>query len=115
MLLQELKYAIRILQGQIKINLLWQMRSWRRAGARRVRCGPQRVIGDRILPRAASAALVIPRGLVIRLRRGVKSGEDAFEIRRKLKIFLDDEGRVRIVDKIIFRDAVVLDRIANDP
>src|SRR5713226_7241157 len=61
-----------------------------------------------------SRARIIPRGFIVTLRLGVKAGEDPVRVGRKLEIAFDDERRVRVVDHVIFRDAVVLDGIAND-
>src|SRR5260370_28688946 len=63
---------------------------------------------------APSCSCVIPRGFVVGLRLGVKAGENAVRIARQLKAGFDDKRCVREVDQVFFRDAVVLDGIAND-
>src|SRR4029077_20508358 len=62
----------------------------------------------------AACPRIIPRGFVVGLRFGVKAGENAVRIARKLKAGLDDKCRVREVDQVIFRDAIILDGIVND-
>src|SRR5260370_18013842 len=57
---------------------------------------------------------IIPRGLVVTLRLGVKAGEHPVRIGGQLEIAFDDERRVRVVDQVFLGDAVVLDGIAND-
>src|SRR5437870_10877057 len=64
--------------------------------------------------RATSGARIIPRGPVVALRRGVKAGKHTVRVSRQLEIAPDDERRVREVDQVIFRDAVVFNGIAND-
>src|SRR6267143_2474672 len=63
---------------------------------------------------SSSCPRIIPRGLVVTLRLGVKAGEHPICVARQLEIAFDDERRVRVVDRVIFRDAVVLDGIVND-
>jgi len=57
---------------------------------------------------------VIPRGLVVTLRLGVKSGKHPIGISGQLEIVFDDEGRIRVVGQVIFGDAVVLDCVVDD-
>ena len=61
-----------------------------------------------------SCPRIVPRGLVVTLRLGIKAGEHPVRVGRQLEIALDDKRRVRVVDQVIFRDAVVLDGVAND-
>src|SRR6202158_6226903 len=68
----------------------------------------------RVISSTASCPRIIQRGLVVSLRLGVKAREHAIRVGRQLEITFDDERRVRVVDQVIFRDAVVLDGIAND-
>src|SRR6266567_3320976 len=62
----------------------------------------------------SAGARIIPRGPVVTLRLCVKAREHSVSISRQLEITFDDERRVREVDQVIFRDAVVFDGIAND-
>src|SRR5216683_906623 len=57
---------------------------------------------------------VIPGGLVVTLRLGVKAGEHTIRVGGQLEIVFDDERSVGVVDQVIFRDAVIFDSIAND-
>src|ERR1700704_5707217 len=68
----------------------------------------------RAISSTSSCPRVVPRGLVITLRLGVEAGEHPVHVGGKLEIAFDDERRVRVVDHVIFRDAVILDGIAND-
>src|SRR5437016_4634450 len=63
---------------------------------------------------AASCPRIVPGGFVITLRLGVKAGEHPIGVGRQLEIVFDDERCVRVVDQVIFGDAVVLDGVAND-
>src|SRR5271156_2462375 len=130
LLLHQLEDAARMLQRQI-IRDVWRQsrrrnrsgglawyRFWRvaRAGGwRRSRCGGRmcRIRGGVRFAAEVSALLIIPGGLIVSARPCVKPGVQA--IFGKFETFLDDERGVRIVDQILFRDAVVLDSVANQP
>src|SRR5271169_1288466 len=56
---------------------------------------------------------VIPGGLVVGLRGGVKTRIQT--IVGQLEAILNDEGGVGKIDEIIFSDAVVFDRMAEQP
>ena len=68
----------------------------------------------RVTSSTSSRPCIIPRGLVVTLGLGVKAGEHPIGVRGQLEIAFDDERRIRVVDQVIFRDAAVLDGIAND-
>src|SRR5579863_10219754 len=67
-------------------------------------------MGGRALARSA-AFLIIPRSFVVGVRSGIKSRIQP--ILGQLESFLNNEGRIRVVDQVIFGVAVILDRVAN--
>src|SRR6266481_7225494 len=58
-----------------------------------------------------AAFLIVPCGFVVGLFLRVKSGVEP--ILGKFEALLDDEGSVRVVDDVVFRDAVIFERVAN--
>src|SRR5271167_1253908 len=60
-----------------------------------------------------SYTFVVPGGFIVGTRSGIKPGEQP--VVRQLEAFLHDERGVRVVDEIILGDAVVFDRVANQP
>src|SRR5260370_42242915 len=63
---------------------------------------------------SASCPRVIPRGLFVTLRLGVKAGEHTIRVGGQLEIVFDDERSVGVGDQGIFGEAVVLDGIMNE-
>src|SRR5258706_6923901 len=105
MFLQHLEHAIALLQRQIELDFFRQFGSGRSASAWWVRC---------VSSSTSSCSRIIPRGLVVALRLGVKAGENTVRIAWQLKAGFDDKCRVREVDQVIFRNAIIFDGIAND-
>src|SRR6185437_415717 len=64
-------------------------------------------------PAQIYALFVIPGGVIVSARRGVKSGVQP--ILWKFEPFLNDERSVRVVGEIFFRDPVILDGVPNQP
>src|SRR4029077_16845903 len=54
---------------------------------------------------------IVPRAFVVGLFLRIKSGVEP--IFRKLESLFDDEGSVRVVDYVVFRDPVILERVVN--
>src|ERR1022692_4234279 len=59
-----------------------------------------------------SAFFIIPGGFVVHLFLRIETGEQP--VVGELKPFLDDEGSVRVIDEIVFGDAVVFDGVPDD-
>ena len=60
-----------------------------------------------------SAFFVIPGGLVVDLLLGIEAGVQA--VFGKLESVFNNESRVGVVDQIFVRDAIVLDRVIDQP
>ena len=60
-----------------------------------------------------SHTFIVPGGLIVGTRSGIKPGEQP--VVGQLEAFLDDERGVRVIDEILFRDAVVFDGVADQP
>jgi hypothetical protein len=46
---------------------------------------------------------------------GVKAAENAVGVSRKLELGLNDKSGIRVIEKIVFRDAIVFDRVVDQP
>ena len=98
-LLHQLEHAAWILQSRIKLRLFrhQRQRRWRPRFVLRRRC-----------------ARIIPACAIVCLCLFVESGKHAF-VFRQFKIVRNDESCIRVIDDVILRDALFLDRIANHP
>src|SRR5205823_3091130 len=75
------------------------------------------VIGDvrrqrgRRRPSGSSSRFVVPRRLVVFVLGGVEARIEA--VLRQLESFLDDKGGVCVVDEVLVRETVVLNRVVD--
>ena len=60
-----------------------------------------------------AARLVIPSGLVVGLSLGVEARVEA--VVRQLEAIFDEERRVGVIDEILVGNAIVLERVVDDP
>src|ERR1700739_2480984 len=58
------------------------------------------------------AFLVVPRGLVVGFLVLIETGVQA--VFRQLEAFFDDEGGIRVVDEVVVRDPIILDRVIDN-
>ena len=100
-LFRELQDASRMLQHEI-VSDVGRQRRWRRCG--------QRIALSRF-SRHLATWLVIPRGLVVGFGRFIKSGIEA--VLRQLEAFLNQEGRIRVINEVFLGNAVVLERVVD--
>src|SRR5882724_6367785 len=102
LLLQELEYAVGILECWIKVDSSWQ----RRKGSRLSGFSGRR---SRRLP---VRTLVIPACAVVSLFLGIETGEQAVDV-GELEILVDDEARVGVMDQVFFGDSIIFNGVVN--
>ncbi len=107
MFLQQLEHALGVLQRQVVVDFFRQGRQWWGRGtlSRLHAC---------VFRGCRAAARVVPCGAVVGLLLRVEAGKHTIGVAGQLEVAFDDERRVRVVDQILLRDAVVLDGVAND-
>src|SRR6267378_6668342 len=101
LLLQELEYAVGILECWIKVDSSWQ----RRKGSRLSGFSGRR-------SRLPVRTLVIPACAVVGLFLGIETGEQPVDI-GELEILVDDESRVGVMDQVFLGDSIVFDGVVN--
>src|SRR5580658_766970 len=110
LLLQQLEDAAWMLQRHVVGHIGRQQYRWcRSAGFSGHRFWS--VTRSRSGARTSPRAFIVPGGLIVAVRGGVKSGIEP--ILRKFESILNNESRVGVIDEIFFGDAVVLDGVPD--
>src|SRR6516164_7124781 len=113
LLAQQLKNAARMLQGKIVCNIFGKMRRSRFAVDSGFRCFRGSRLARSSLAREVAALLVIPGTFLVGKCGRVKARKQS--VLGKLETLLDHVSGIRVVEKVVFSDAIVFDGVMNEP
>src|SRR6266481_6404319 len=102
LILQELEYAVGILECWIEVDCSWQRRKGGRLSG----------LSGRRSGRLPVRTLVIPACAVVGLFVGIETGEQAVDV-GELEILVDDEARVGVMDQVFFGDSIIFNGVMN--